>query len=145
MQSTPTTDFADSARTATVFLRSTLLNQGSEALLRAESEFLTGAEATITEWLHRRREAILDTQRLLARVRESHDVSDVLKAQQDWMAETFRRLADDAQSYSKATLVFANVARHQFGAIEQALEPGVQSIAEHADTPRKAPKAPAAE
>ena len=61
----------------------------------------------MTEWLHRRHEAVLDAKRLIGRVRESQDVNELLRAQQDWMAGAFRRMAADAAGFQSA-LLFAN-------------------------------------
>jgi hypothetical protein len=50
--------------------------------------------------LRRRKEAIADAYRLVARMRESRDVSDIWNAQQEWAAAATRRLATDMTFYS---------------------------------------------
>jgi hypothetical protein len=132
MQSTLKTDFADQARTVHAFLGPTFVGPGVDMLFKAESDLLAGAESVMSEWLQRRRETISETQRLFARIRESHDLSDVFTAQQDWMAGAFRRLVDDMEYYQKATLGFANVVTREFGNAEPALKAGVHRAAEKA-------------
>jgi hypothetical protein len=126
MQSTQKIGSAEQARTATAFLGSAFFGRGVEAFLKVEDNLLAGAETVMCEWLHRRQEEVSDAQRLFARIRESRDLPDIFKAQQDWMSGTLRRLADDAESCQKATLRFATAATREFGTPEQAMEVGVQ-------------------
>src|ERR1700739_1445756 len=119
MPSTPTIDFAGQAKTAADFFKFTLFAWGAESVLRAESELLADAETTMTKWLQRRREAVLDTQRLVVQMRESQDLSDVFRAQQVWMVGAFRRLTEDAEGYQKAARAFANVTKRETVGREQ--------------------------
>jgi hypothetical protein len=98
---------AEQQNAAATLLSSTLLNTGTETLLGLQADFLVGMESAMTEWLHRRHEAVLDTKRLIARIRESQDVNELLRAHQEWMAGSFRRMAADASSFQSA-LMFAN-------------------------------------
>lgn len=68
-------------------------------LLNAQADLLAGAEATVIDWLHRRHEAVLDTQQLIAHMHTGTDPADALKAQREWMSRSFRRLAADADAY----------------------------------------------
>lgn len=45
------------------------LEWGVGPLLNAQADLLAGAEATVTDWLHRRHEAIVDTQQLISACR----------------------------------------------------------------------------
>jgi hypothetical protein len=144
MPSTTTIDFAGQAKTAADFFKFTLFGWGAESVLRAESELLADAETTMAKWLQRRREAVLDTQRLVVQMRESRDLSDVFKAQQDWMAGAFRRLAEDAEGYQKAAGAFANVTQREIVEREQPKEAGGQRTAENGDDRGKLPMAVAA-
>src|ERR1700737_3357899 len=131
VQSTQKIDLAEQARTATAFLGTAFFGPGADALFKAENDLLAGAETVMSEWLHRRREAITEAQRLFARIRESHDLSDIFKAQQDWMSGALRRMADDAETCQKATLGFAAMATRELGKTEQAIGAGVQRAAEN--------------
>jgi hypothetical protein len=71
-------------------------------LLNAQADLLAGAEATVTDWLHRRHEAIADTQQLLTRMQTGVDPAAAFKAQQEWMTRSFRRLAADADACRSA-------------------------------------------
>src|SRR5690349_13508490 len=68
-------------------------------------------ESAMTEWLHRRHEAVLDAKRLIARLRESHDINDQLRAEQEWMSGVFRRLAADTTSFQSVLMVGNRIGR----------------------------------
>jgi hypothetical protein len=72
-------------------------------LLNAQADLLAGAEATVTDWLHRRHEAVADTQQLISRMQTGVDPAAAFKAQQEWMSRSFRRLVADADAYHSAT------------------------------------------
>ena len=76
-----------------------MLNLGAEALLGLQADLLVGIEFALTDWMHRRHEAVLDAQRLIARARETQDTNELLRAQQEWMAGALRRMAADAASF----------------------------------------------
>jgi hypothetical protein len=142
MQSTPQKiDFAEQARSATAFLGSALFGQSADALFKVENDMLASAETVMTEWLQRRREAVSDTQRLFSRIRDSHDLSDVFKAQQEWMSGALRRLADDAETCRKATLGFAHMATSEAAKAEQAMASGVQEAGREMGADGKAARA----
>jgi hypothetical protein len=71
-------------------------------LLNAQADVLAGAEATVTDWLHRRHEAIVDTQQLIARMQTGVDPAAAFKAQQEWVSRSFRRLIADADACHSA-------------------------------------------
>jgi hypothetical protein len=72
-------------------------------LLNAQADLVAGAEATVAEWLHRRHEAIVDTQQLITRMQTGANPAAAFKAQQEWVARSFRRLAADADACHSAT------------------------------------------
>jgi hypothetical protein len=72
-------------------------------LLNAQADLLAGAEATVTDWLHRRHEAIVDTQQLIARMQTRVDPAAAFKAQQEWVSRSFRRLVADADACHSVT------------------------------------------
>src|ERR1700690_3741921 len=72
-------------------------------ILNAQADLLAGAEAAVTDWLHRRHEAIVDTQQLIARMQTGVDPSAAFKAQQEWMTRSFRRLVADADACQSTT------------------------------------------
>jgi Phasin protein len=104
-------------------LASTVCNGGTEALLDAQTRFLKGAETVMTEWLHRRQEAVAEAQRLIFRLRDSSDFSEILKAEQDWAEGALRRFAADATDLLGATLMApAQAAELARGSMEAAAE-----------------------
>lgn len=92
-------DFNGTQKIAANVIASTLCNSGTEAVLNAQAELMKGVESAMTEWLHRRQEGIEEAYRLMARMRDSRDVTDILKAQQDWAAGALQRLAADVSTY----------------------------------------------
>jgi hypothetical protein len=99
-ESTPNIDLAKAQKTAADLIAATFCSGATEAFLGAQAGLLKGAETVITEWLRRRKEAIADAHRLVARVRESRDVSDIWNAQLEWAAGARPRLATDVTLYS---------------------------------------------
>jgi hypothetical protein len=79
------------------------LEWGVGPLLNAQADLLAGAEATMTDWLHRRHEAIVDAQQLIARMQTGVDPAAAFKAQQEWISRSFRRLVADAGACHSAT------------------------------------------
>ena len=79
------------------------LEWGVGPLLNAQADLLAGAEATMTDWLHRRHEAIVDAQQLIARMQTGVDPASAFKAQQEWISRSFRRLVADAGACHSAT------------------------------------------
>ena len=98
-ESTQNIDLAKAQKTAADLIAATFRSGATEAFLGAQAGLLKGAETVITEWLRRRKEAIADAHRLVARMRESRDVSDIWNAQQESAAGALRRLATDVTLY----------------------------------------------
>ncbi|MBV9757348.1 MAG: hypothetical protein JO047_09865 [Alphaproteobacteria bacterium] len=92
-------DLTETRKIAANLIATTFCNGGTEAFLEAQADLLKGVETATTAWLHRRQEAIAETYRLLARMRDSRDVLDIWKAQQDWASGALQRLAADVSSY----------------------------------------------
>lgn len=96
---TQNSDSNGTQKLAANVIASTLCNSGTEAFLNAQADLMKGVETAMTEWLHRRQEGIEEAYRLIARVRDSRDVTDILKAQQEWAAGALQRLAADVTTY----------------------------------------------
>jgi hypothetical protein len=79
-----------------------------------QADLLASIELTMTAWLDRRHEAVLDTQRLVARLSGNTDPAEFLKVQQEWASGMFTRLADDTAAYQSAVLQLVNCARNWF-------------------------------
>jgi hypothetical protein len=72
---------------------------GVGPLLNLQADMLAGAEATVSDWLRRRHEAIADTRQLIARMRLGVDPGEALEAQRDWVTRSLQRLAADSDAY----------------------------------------------
>jgi hypothetical protein len=122
-----------------------MLNAGTETLLSIQADFLVGLESAMTEWLHRRHEAVLDAKRLVARLRETQDINDILRAQQEWMSGAFRRLAADAAGLQSALAFATKIGREAEEKSRIAADQGAAAATAIAQrlTPEKPGRAPA--
>ncbi len=66
-EANPVQNLAEKQKTAEA-IPAAALDWSVGPLLSAQADVLAGAEATVTDWLHRRHEAIVDTQQLIARM-----------------------------------------------------------------------------
>ncbi|MGA3004555.1 MAG: hypothetical protein ABSE20_22800 [Acetobacteraceae bacterium] len=101
-ESNPVQNLAEKQKTLEA-IPAVVLEWSVGPLLNAQADLLAGAEATVTDWLHRRHEAIVDTQQLIARVQTGADPVAAFKAQQEWISRSFRRLVADADACRSAT------------------------------------------
>ena len=120
------------------FVSSAWANPGMESLLRLQADFLVGMESVVTDWLHRRHEAVLDARRLLTRLRDSQDINDQLRAQQEWMAGAFRRWAADATSYQSAFAVANRIGREAQEKSQAAVTGGASTALDATPKPQTA-------
>ena len=91
-----------------------MFNTGADPVLKAQADLLASVETTFSGWLGRRREALQDTQSLVARLRTSSDPVEFVSAQQEWVSGAFRRLAADAAAYQTAAQEIVDRARTWF-------------------------------
>ncbi|HEY4041389.1 MAG TPA: hypothetical protein VGM32_06035 [Rhodopila sp.] len=63
--------------------------------LKAQAALLIGTETIVSAWLHRRHEAALDMQQLIARLCSISNPLEAIKTQQEWVSRAFVRLAAD--------------------------------------------------
>ena len=80
-----------------------VLDWGVAMLFNAQADVLAGAEATMTEWLRRRHEAVVDAGQLISRMRMGGDAADAFKAQREWVSRSFQRLAAEADAFQSVT------------------------------------------
>ena len=92
-------DLAKAQKAVAALIASTFRSGATEAFLDAQAGLLKGVETVMTEWLHRREEGIADAHRLVARMQESRDVSEIWTAQQEWAVGALRRFATDVTVY----------------------------------------------
>jgi hypothetical protein len=85
------------------FIPGSLFDWGAGPLLNAQADILAGAETTLTDWLRRRHEAVVDTRQLIACLHPGTDPGEALKAQRDWLSRSLRRMAADAEAYQSAS------------------------------------------
>jgi hypothetical protein len=133
-------DVAEQQRVATALLASAL-SAGAEPMLKAQADLLVGVESTMTGWLHRRREAVVNTQRLVGRLHGSTDPGELLKVHQEWASGVFDRLAADAAAYQSVTLQLMDRAGTWFSQAAESAASQVTTATRAAGKPfRMAPK-----
>jgi len=79
---------------------------GVGTLLTAQADLLADAESTVSDWLHRRHDAVVDMQQLIARMHIGSDLVDTFKAQREWVSRSLQRLAADAEACQSVTQHF---------------------------------------
>lgn len=94
------------------FMAKNTMTGGAEAFLSFQADLLVGLETGVSEWLLRRRQALLDAKRLVIRTRNCADIDDLMHAQQDWLRSAFNRMAADTMSFQSA-VIFGNQARRE--------------------------------
>jgi hypothetical protein len=64
---------------------------------------LAGTGAAVTDWLHRRHEAVLDTRQLIANMHVGADPAETFKAQRDFVSRSFQRFAAEVDACQTTT------------------------------------------
>jgi hypothetical protein len=85
----------ESWKTAHNMLSSFLSASAIDAVLAMQIQVLKISETVMLTWVHHRQEAMSEMQQLLVRARETTDLDELAKLQQEWMANCFRRAIDD--------------------------------------------------
>jgi hypothetical protein len=80
-----------------------VLDWATDTMLDAQVEMLAGAETTVTDWLRRRHEAILDTRQLICGMHLGADPAETFKVQRDFVSRSFQRLTAEANACQSAT------------------------------------------
>ncbi|CAH2599896.1 conserved protein of unknown function [Rhodovastum atsumiense] len=79
----------------------------ASAFLRTQADVLDTIEPVLLDWFRRRRESIAEANRFVAAFEQSGNSPDLFKAQQEWAAGIFQRLAADVAAYqSTVTRLF---------------------------------------
>ena len=132
----PVPDIAEQQKVATALLGSAL-SMGAEPMLKAQADLLASIASSMTDWLHRRHEAVAGTQRLVARLHGNTDPAEFLKVQQEWISGVFNRLAADTAIYQSAALQLVDCARNWF---PQGAESAASPVAAATRAARKPPR-----
>jgi hypothetical protein len=82
-----------------------------EPVLKAQADLLAGVQTILTDWIQRRQGAIVDTQKLVARLGTSTSPADVMSAQQEWVTSTFQSFAADASAIQASAMQLAERAQ----------------------------------
>jgi hypothetical protein len=90
------------------------LDWGIRTLLNAQADILTSTGAVMTDWLHRRHEAVLDTRQLISRVKVGAEPAEAFKTQRELVSHFFQRLAAEVDAYHATTQHIIERAPHWF-------------------------------
>jgi hypothetical protein len=80
-------------------LGSAFINQ-AEMWMRAHSDFLASTEAIMNGWMRRQREVFDASSRLIQRICESHNITDVVQAQHEWASDCVHWTAAEIRAVS---------------------------------------------
>jgi hypothetical protein len=127
-------DFSGTQKMAANLIASAFCHGGTEAFLDAQADLLKGVETAMTEWVHRRQEAIEEAYRLMTRLRDSRDVNDIWNAQQEWATGAWQRLAADVATYPA---LFANAGQRVGEAAVDSVEQAAAQTKEIAEVPQR--------
>jgi len=75
------------------------LFEGASNVLRMQAEFLQRIEGAASEYLERRRAGCVAAQHLVETLRDAREPTDVLKSQQEWLADATQRMMADAAAW----------------------------------------------
>jgi hypothetical protein len=75
------------------------LDWGISTLLNAQADMLASTGAVVTDWLHRRHDAVLETKQLIARVHVGAEPADAFKTQREFVSHFFQRMAAEVDAY----------------------------------------------
>ena len=90
------------------------LDWGIGTLLNAQADMLASTGAVVTDWLHRRHEAMLETKQLIARVHVGAEPADAFKTQREFVSHFFQRMAAEVDAYQATTQQLMERAPHWF-------------------------------
>jgi hypothetical protein len=80
-----------------------LFNSGVGPLLKAQADLLSGIATTFPDWLRRRQDAVDNTRQFVERLLTTSNPLETVKTQQEWLAQSFLRLAADTAAYLSIT------------------------------------------
>ena len=90
------------------------LDWGISTLLNAQADMLASTGAVVTDWLHRRHEAVLDARQLIARVHVGAEPADAFKTQREFVSHFFQRMAAEVDAYQATAQQLMERAPHWF-------------------------------
>jgi hypothetical protein len=94
-------DIAEPLKTTAAFF-SNVFAPDVSPLLKAQADLLAGTETTVSDWLHRRYDAAVDTQQVILRLCTISNPFEALKMQQEWVSRALLRFAADTAAYQSA-------------------------------------------
>ncbi len=139
MSGTKGADFRELQKIASSTFGAMFTNPTLMTTLRVQSNILASLEFAMTEWVHHRRDALADTERVLARMQTCNDPAEIWGLQQEWLGQTLQRLATDAANGQRIVMALGAVnAPEGPGGGEQAQGQPQQGAAALAASHRKA-------
>lgn len=77
---------------------------GGDAWMEGHAEMLEQVDQISRRWMQSQREAIDATRQSIAELQRARDLGDVMRVQQDWLAGTWQRFANDCQALTSLAL-----------------------------------------
>lgn len=125
------------------------LQEGAEATLSRANEVWIESQATFFEhfdevarrWLDRRREALDAARQSIEDMRQTSDIGEVFRIQQEWVLGSVRRLSADLSELSGAVVNLVQGAASQLGRMsEGSIQQGERSSRELLSTAGSKPR-----
>jgi hypothetical protein len=76
------------------------VTQSAGAWLEGQAELLHEVNAMTQAWLQRRRETIAEMRQSIEEMRNSRELADLLRIQQEWLTGSLRRVASDFEAWA---------------------------------------------
>jgi hypothetical protein len=90
------------------------LDWGISTLLNAQADMIASTGSVMSDWLHRRQEALLDARQLITRVHVGAEPADAFRSQREFVSHFFQRLAAEVDAYQATTQQLMERAPHWF-------------------------------
>jgi hypothetical protein len=129
--------FAEQQNAAAALI-GTMLNSGTDPMLKAHADVLECAGTALTDWLQRRQAAVVEAQRLIAQLQAVSGPAEMLKAQQEWMGAAFQRMNADAIAYQASAMQLIEKSRLWVG---QTIDATTRASQPPSNAPTPGPKA----
>lgn len=112
-----------------------------DPLLKAQADLIESAETTLSAWLRRRHEAVVEAQNLVARLRSTNDPAEFVSLQQEWVSGAMRRFTADATACQSVAQQLVDRSRSWFPTFAEGKYTNGNVAANGAEPPR-APSKP---
>ena len=98
----------------------------SDAWMQEQAELLESVQQVSNNWLENRRQSIVATRQALAQLQQCRDISDFVRVQNEWLADTVQRAAYDFDTFTTMAVGYSRRAMMWLGELTQSSQQPVQ-------------------